>query len=852
MRYRNRLGRDKSGTREFMKKINIKLVALFLFSIVLISYELFVMRVFSVGSWSNFGFLVISTALLGFGLAGTLLTLIDKRVKKAPNRWLSRCAIAFIPAMTLGYVISQKIPFNPILISEDAVQFLWVGVYYLIFGIPFFIGAMFIGIMFMVLSSQMHKLYFWNMVGSGLGGLVILILMYLMPPGDLIYPLIILSAIGTFFSIVTHDQEGGRYMIKASNLAAAGVVLVVSIVATALLGGIKVSEYKSISYAQKYRDIKLVHHSYSPLGELHMYAAPQFHSAPGLSDMAILELIDNPRQDFWGLFTDGDGPMYVMGKLLESEADYLDYLPMAAPYKILVRPNVLLVNLNGGISARLGLHNESSRVTIVEPNPELVGLLKDDPVVSAYTGDLLNHPKVDVVRDEPRAYCVGNKGAFDLIEISLIDSIGFDKAQGYSITENFRYTKEAIATYLGSLTDDGILSITVWNMLEPPRNVLKLLSTLVAELDDLKTVKPGDHLFAFCLHRSTATILVKKTPFQPDDVERLLNFVKKMSFEEIYYPGMPNLNKNYTSYMAYYNNYFASEVEQNKMLGDHFRPADLYHLAIFEMLEGRADRLYRDYIFDISPMTDDRPYYSTYLKSDKIFTYLGQPRNIIEEWGFLLILVILLESIIFAAVIIVIPLVGRFRDLLSEKKRTLKIILYYSCLGLGYMLMEIFLIQRLVFFLSDPIFSTSIVITSMLVISGLGSLASARLGASRTRLVRLAVLAIVLVAVFYLFGLSPLLNALLGVPFLVKVLVSVLLIAPAAFFMGMPFPNGLAALDSARPRLIPWAWGMNGAFSVTGSVLARLVSIPFGFSFVIIITMVVYALSGLLFRANEK
>ena len=112
----------------------------------------------------------------------------------------------------------------------------------------------------------------------------------------------------------------------------------------------------------------------------------------------------------------------------------------------------------------------------------------------------------------------------------------------------------------------------------------------------------------------------------------------------------------------------------------------------------------------------------------------------------------------------------------------------------------------------------------MLVISGLGSLASARLFKSRTRLVRLAVLAIVLVAVFYLFGLTPLLNALLGVPFGVKAILSVLLIAPAAFFMGMPFPNGLAALDSSRPRLIPWAWGMNGAFSVTGSVLARLIS----------------------------
>jgi predicted membrane-bound spermidine synthase len=834
-----------------MRRINIKIIALFLFSIVLIAYELYVMRVFSVGSWSNFGFLVISTALLGFGAAGTLLTLIDKRIKRAPNQWLARCAIAFIPAMALGYVVSQQIPFNPILISQDALQILWVGVYYLIFGIPFFIGAMFIGIMFMVLSSRMHQLYFWNMAGSGLGGIIVLLFMYLLPPGELIYPLILFSTLAAFFSLVTHDPEGRRYMIKFSNLVAAGVVLAVSVAAVVAFGGIKVSEYKSISYARNYRDAKLVHHSYSPLGEMHVYASGQFHSAPGLSDMAIIDLLDTPRQDFWGLFTDGDGPMYLMGKQVDAESAYMEYLPMAAPYKVLVRPNVLLVNLNGGISARLGIYNDASHVTIAEPNPDLVRLLKDDPVVSRYTGDLLRESRISVAREEPRAHCVVNRNTYDLIEISLIDAIGFDKAQGYSITENYRYTKEAVRDYLGSLTDNGILSITVWNMIEPPRNVLKLLSTILAALKDRKSGKPGDHLFAFCLHRSTATILVKKSAFQPDEIEQLRTFVKKMSFEQIYYPSMPpppDWEQKYKSIMTFYVNSFSNE---SKPLEKLFRPVDFYSLAIHEILEDREEKLYQDYIFDISPMTDDRPYYSSYLKVDRIFTYLAQPLKVIEEWGFLLILAVFAQSLIFAALIVLIPLTGRFRELLAEKKRTLKIIVYFSCLGLGYMLMEMFLIQRLVFFLSDPIFSTSIVITSMLIISGLGSLASAKLATARHRLIRWAVFAIVVTVAFYLFGLPPLLSAALGLPFLVKALIAVAIVAPAAFFMGMPFPNALAALDKSRPRLLPWAWGMNGALSVTGSVLARLISIPLGFSFVLVVTALVYVAAAFLFRANE-
>ncbi|MBN2351030.1 MAG: hypothetical protein JXD23_00565 [Spirochaetales bacterium] len=835
-----------------MRRINIKIFALFLFSIVLIAYELFVMRVFSIGSWSNFGFLVISTALLGFGAAGTLLTLIAKRIKRAPNQWLARCAIAFIPAMTLGYMISQQIPFNPILISQDALQLLWVGVYYLIFGIPFFIGAMFIGIMFMVLSTRMHQLYFWNMAGSGLGGIVILLFMYLLPPAYLVYPLVLFSALAAFFSIVTHDIEGRRYMIKFSNLAAGGIALAVSLAAVICFGQIKISEYKSVSYARNYRDARLVHHSYSPLGEMHVYASSQFHSAPGLSDMAIIDLLDTPRQDFWGLFTDGDGPMYVMGKQVESETAYMEYLPMAAPYKILVRPDVLLVNLNGGISARLALYNDASRVVVAEPNPDLIRLLKDDPVVGAYTGYLLREEKIDVDREEPRAHCVVNKNAYDLIEISLIDAIGFDKAQGYPVTENYRYTTQAIRDYLGALKDDGILSITVWNMLEPPRNVLKLFTTIMDELKDLKSGKPGDHLFAFCLHRSTATILVKKSAFQPDEVAQLRTFVRKMSFEQIYYPSMPPPETKYRNIMTYYVNYFSAKPEgKGEDLGKLFRPTDLYQVALQEIIDGNEDRLYKDYIFDITPMTDDRPYYSSYLKFDRLFDYLRQPLKVIEEWGFLLILAVFVQSIIFAALIVLIPAAGRFRELLTEKKRTFKVIVYFACLGLGYMLMEMFLIQRLVFFLSDPTFSTSIVITSMLVISGLGSLASARIRMPRLRLIRWAVFAVVLTVAFYVFGLPPLLSASLGVPFALKILIAVGIIAPAAFFMGMPFPNALAALGASRPRLLPWAWGMNGALSVTGSVLARLISIPFGFSLVLVVTAIVYFIAALLFRANE-
>jgi hypothetical protein len=167
------------------------------------------------------------------------------------------------------------------------------------------------------------------------------------------------------------------------------------------------------------------------------------------------------------------------------------------------------------------------------------------------------------------------------------------------------------------------------------------------------------------------------------------------------------------------------------------------------------------------------------------------------------------------------------------------------------MLVEIYLIQRLVFFLANPIVSVSLVITSMLVISALGSLFARRHMERRVILVRLSVAAVVLTLLFYIFLLPVLIGKLIGLPMIIKFLLSVVFIAPAAFFMGVPFPTGLSTLDANRSRLIPWALGMNGALSVTGSVAAKLISISSGFRVVLGVAAVLYLTVGLIFRSNE-
>ncbi|MBN1524852.1 MAG: hypothetical protein JW904_10235 [Spirochaetales bacterium] len=839
-----------------MKNINFKMISLAIFSAVSIAYELFIMRVFSIGSWSNFGFLVISTALLGFGLAGTLLCFLNKSIKKSPQRWISVTAIVFIPTMVLGFVLTQQIPFNPIFVTSDLFQLFWIAVYYILFGIPFFMIALFTGLIFITLSSRINQLYFWNMAGSGLGGLIIILCMYVIPPQHLLLPLLLLSLIAAFLSFLNYSPANNRVMVKREYLISLGSVVVASLIVLLLFGNIKVSEFKSISYVRKYPDARLVHHSFSPMGEIDVFNSSRFHSAPGLSDIAIIDLKEIPKQDFWGLYTDGDGPFQVMGKLEESSAAYMDYLPLSAPYTILDKPDVLLANLNGGISAQLALYKNARKITIVEPNYELVGLLRDDPVLSKFNDHLLLRGNVSVVTTNPRAYCASHPDSQDLIEISLIDSIGSNGAWGHSINENFTYTKEAIADYMQALKQNGILAITVWNGLIPPRNVPKILSSIIVSLREQNIRNIDKRLFVFDLHRSTATILIKNTDFIPGEINNLVSFIRDKAFDPVYYPGIPKNPRSYESIMATYRNYFTNEVNMNEVKRDtsilDFKSSDFYHHMILEMLAGREEALFRNYIFDISPMTDDRPYYSVYLKPVQMSYYLDQLPDIMEEWGLLLVIGIFMQSILFGAIIILLPLFGRFKVLLVDKKAAVKTIIYFSCLGLGYMFMEMFLIQRLVFFISDPIFSVSIVLTSMLIISGIGSIISGRFQYKRSTVVLIAVGGIVASSLFYLFGLSPLLRSLQEIHFALKVIISIIIIAPSAFFLGMPFPNGLRAISDHMPDLLPWTWGMNGALSVTGAVLCRLISITFGFSLVLVLTMAIYITAALTFPTFAK
>jgi spermidine synthase len=827
-----------------MKKTQF--AALFFISTAGIAFELYVMRIFAVGSWSNFGSLVISTALLGIGLAGIILTFIEKQVRERPEMILSILAIILPLFMAAAVVLAQMVPFNPIFLASDSRQLWFIGAYYIIYGIPFFIVAAFVGVSFIALSNKIQGVYFWNMIGSGVGGLFIVVFMFLLPPQYLLLPILGLTIIAALLSSFRRD---GRWCFPLPYVIALALTTIGSIALVFGWGNIRISDYKDISYVRKYADSALVHHSYGPAGEYHVYASRYFHFAPGLSDNAVLKIDNLPSQLYWGLFVDGSGPIGIMGDLKEDEKIYMDYLPMAAPYTMISEPDVLLVNMSGGINAQVALYNGARSIDIVEPSSEMIALLQDDPAVSRFNGGLLDSEKINVIRGEGRSYAASHESFFDLVEISLVDSVGLTDSGGYAVHEDFKFTVEAFTEYFQGLRDGGVLSVTVWDRLNPPRNMPRLLNTIIRAMKEYGFEEPEKSLFSFGLLRSTSTILVKKGAFTARDLDDLNNFVKNCSFELFYAPEADLPMRDLDILLASYRYQF--EDSGNDTI-ETFTNADMYRTVIPRFLAGEAEKIEAGYIFDIRPIMDSRPYYTGFLKMNELPMYLDQLRDISEEWGYLLLFAMLIQACIFGLIVILLPVIGKRKTLFKKRRGTVGVILYYAGLGLGYMLIEIYLIQRLALFLSNPTYSTSIVITVMLISSALGNITSGLLKRFRVFVVPIACALIGGGLLFYIVGLDSFLASFHSASMLTRFFISALIIAPPAFFMGVPYPNGLDSLQATKPHLLPWAWGMNGGLSLVGSALARLLSVASGFFVLLQLGIGLYVMVGILFPINLR
>lgn len=776
-------------------------IAITLLSAASIGYELLLLRLFSIIQWHHFAYMIISLALLGIGASGTFLALTRHRANFTPLFAIN--AVLFGLSAFLCFHLVQYIPFNPLELLWDWQQLFYLFVMYLLLAIPFFFAANGIGLSFYHFQENVGHIYSADLLGAGLGALGVVLLLFIVSPLD---ALIILAILGMVSAAISIRQCEIMWLVIAMTLI---IFPIMRPWAT-----LQISSYKGLSQTLHIFGTKILQEQSSPLGLLSVVESPKipFHYAPGLS---INSTAIPPQQ--LGVFTDSDA-FTVINHYTGEELNYLDFLTSALPYHLLERPFVLLLGAGGGTGVLQALYHNASHADAVELNPQIVDLVRQD--YADFAGRIYDHDKVQIHLAEARGFVAGSKDHYDLIQVSQLDSFGASSAGLYALSENYLYTVEALEQFLARLNPGGLLAITRWLKL-PPRDSLKLFATAVIALENLGVETPGERL-ALIRGWKTSTLLIKNGAFTASDIAKLHHFCEERTFDVAYYSGISPTTPN-----------------QYNLLN---RP--YFYEGATALLGTARDDFMTRYKYNLTPATDDRPYFFNFFKWQLLPELFSKRGSGILEWGYPLLIATLLQAAFASILFILLPLFFLRTSRVDKKGRRQKkwAFVYFLSLGLAFLFVEMAFIQKFILFLNQPLYAVAVVLGAFLIFAGLGSRYSSRLSVSY------AVTGIAVFALLYLVLLPPLLEWLTPLPEIAKVLISLLLIAPLAFWMGMPFPLGLTHISR---DLIPWAWAVNGCASVLSAVMATVLAIHFGFTVVILLAVSLYGVAALAFPGNN-
>jgi hypothetical protein len=572
------------------------------------------------------------------------------------------------------------------------------------------------------------------------------------------------------------------------------------------------SEYKPVHGALLLPGAETVHRGSSPYGLLEVVRADALRFAPSLS---LQYREEPPVREV--VFNNGEYYGTLLGRAEGQGGHILDHTTRGLPYAVRRPTSVLVLGAATGTDVSHALHHGAERIDAVEPNRQANRLLRD--IHPEWIDGLYRNPAVRLHGTSVRAYLGGRAGeAHDLVLAPVIGAFGGTSGVD-ALRERYALTAEGFTAMWHALGDDGVIALTVWEE-EPPRNTLRVLSTWREVLSRQGIRDLGSHIAAV---RSwgTVTFLSSKRPWTAEDVRRIGRFAADRGFDPLVLPGV------------------AREAR------DRFNrlPDPSLLDAIDTLIAGDPTELLDRYPFDLRPTTDDRPFFAHSLRWSSIpalHDAYGARELPYLELGFVLGVVTFVQIVFVALLLIVLPL---FRVAWTGSRRRWTF-LYFAGTGTGFMLFEIVLIQKLVLYLGQPVYAAAAVLTTLLVCSGAGSLASSKLEATARTLLRTGA-ATVAIVLLYTWGLMPVLELSLGAPLTVRAAAVFVLLAPPAFLMGMMFPLGLRRLAASDGTHIPWACGIDSSLSVSATALATLLALEVGFGAVMLTAAAAYALVAL-------
>ncbi len=796
--------------------------------------------------------MVISIAMLGIGTAGTILALFS-RLKNIANI-AAYAALAGI-SIIVGYIVSNNIFFDPVKLSWDRTQIFYIAIYCLVLSIPFFFSGILVATAFSTQSEKSEHIYSTDLLGAGIGSLCVLGLLNIGGPEYAIFTASLLCFIASF----TSGKKKVRWL--ASLLIVVNALL---LIIHPYFINIKLSPYKTLSLSLKYPGAQHLKTYYNSFSRIDSLKSPAVRFAPGLS-LTYLE----PLPEQIGLSIDGSEMNAVTKSDNKNALRFLSFLPSALAYEIKVShpphpdplpqgerevskeslsqgerkhnkyspplmgggkegENILIIDPKGGLQALIAEYYGFKNIHKVESNPLLIKIIKTD--FKEFSGNIFkNNIWTGFGRSYLRSSRLTAHGSqpYDIIDLPMT---GTAVSSAFGISEDYRFTVEAFKEYFGALNKTGFLNISLY-LIPPPRTELRLLVTIIDALLQTGITDASKHIAAIRSWDSI-TILAKKSSFNLDEIKSIKEFCRDKRFDLVYYPKIKEQETNlYVRLKS--NEYF-----------NFFR----------NIINPETRELFiKDYLFDITPVYDDNPFFNYYLKLKNIkviYDIMGHKWQYFIEEGYLLPL-IFLQVLILSVILIVLPVFfKRARSSMPKKqleqfelfkpfKRYLMLptLLYFAMLGLGFMFVEVTMIQKSILSLGNPAYAVATALTAILISSGVGSLLSSNLFKLKT-LYFLPLLG----GLIFLYSLMyPLFLNLIS-PYSLELKIPLVFISliPPGFFMGIPFPAGMKLLGQKNEALIPWAWAVNGCLSVLAPVLTIMLAMTAGFKFVLYLGALAY------------
>ncbi|MBN1261236.1 MAG: hypothetical protein JXB35_11200 [Anaerolineae bacterium] len=787
------------------------LVGLFILSAATLTFEVNLTRLFAVAQFYHFAFMIISLALLGFGAGGTFLALFPRLSQRcasecaASTRVLAGLSLAFAVTGIASYGLTNWAPFDSFSIVWDRRQIVILALHYFALALPFLATGLIAGLLFSMFPESSGRLYAVNLTGSALG-----CLLAIAAPG-------VLEGEGALLlSCLLGSVAAGVFAWRVPWMRAAAGLLALLLGAALFrrpeLLDLQISPYKGLRYALQVPEAHLKSQAWNSFSRVDVVASPAIRSLPGLSYRYTGPL---PAQE--GLFVDGDdlNAILVTGaglSLTSPELGFAAYLPSALAYQLRPDGAVLVLEPRGGLEIWTALSGGAASVAAVESNALIVSA----------AGSVYDLPRVTTFIETPRSFVrrtasFASSPRFDVVTLALNTPYRPIRSGSYSLGEDYAHTVEAFQDYLATLSPGGLLVATRW-IQQPPSESLRAFALAVTAVADAGG-NPADQIVAFRGY-TTLTLLVKNGAFTPEELTVVRAFASSRAFDLVYLPGLA-----------------ASEVNLYNVL-----PEPFYFQAFTGLLQAE-DRAawYAGYPFQVFPPTDDRPFFGHFFRwrqAPQVLAELGKTWQPFGGAGYFVLAALLLVALGAAGVLILAPVAIHQRITLQQGAAP-RVIGYFGLLGLGYLFVEVPLVQHFILFLGHPAYALTAVLFALLFFSGIGSAISPRIP------LRWALALIPVVSVIYAGALPLVFAVFLGLPLVGRMALAVLALAPLGILMGIPFPGGLRFLFPASGAMqLPWAWGVNGAASVVASVLGALLALTLGFRWVLVMGAICYGLAG--------